>query len=176
MVWAPAHLAPPRSPQGKQLCSLHTHPSPGQSCHGEKKSCVYACGVASVVLTLCDPVDWGLPGFSIRGILQARILGRMGQHWSPYPSRALYFLLPWPPTPPVPDAARTLQPKQLHHLHAWPHRGRPKSSRAASGANPSGRPHTEVEIKAQLKPRGSVAKEEDPKPSHQLHKLQIKST
>ena len=37
-------------------------------------------------------------------------------------------------------------------------------------------PHVKVEIKPQLKPRGSVAKEEDPKPSHQLYKLQIKST
>ena len=37
-------------------------------------------------------------------------------------------------------------------------------------------PHVEVEIKPQLKPRGSVAKEEDPKSSHQLYKLQIKST
>ena len=37
-------------------------------------------------------------------------------------------------------------------------------------------PHAEVEIKPQLKPRGSVAKEEDPKPSHQLYKLQIEST
>ena len=36
-------------------------------------------------------------------------------------------------------------------------------------------PHAEVEIKPQQKPRGSVAKEEDPKPSHQLYKLQIKS-
>ena len=35
-------------------------------------------------------------------------------------------------------------------------------------------PQAEVEIKPQLKPRGSVAKEEDPKPSHQLYKLQIK--
>ena len=36
-------------------------------------------------------------------------------------------------------------------------------------------PHAEVEIKPQLKPRGNVAKEEDPKTSHQLYKLQIKS-
>ena len=36
-------------------------------------------------------------------------------------------------------------------------------------------PHAEVEIKQQLKPRGSVAKEEDPKPSHQLYMLHIKS-
>jgi len=34
-------------------------------------------------------------------------------------------------------------------------------------------PHVEVEIKPQSKPRGSVAKEEDPKPSHQLYKLKI---
>ena len=37
-------------------------------------------------------------------------------------------------------------------------------------------PHAEVEIKQQLKSRDSVVKEEDPKPSHQLYKLQIKST
>ena len=29
-------------------------------------------------------------------------------------------------------------------------------------------PNAQVEIKPQVKPRGSVAKEEDPKPSHQL--------
>ena len=32
-------------------------------------------------------------------------------------------------------------------------------------------PHPKVEIKLQLKPRGSVAEEEDPKPSHPLYKL-----
>ena len=37
-------------------------------------------------------------------------------------------------------------------------------------------PHVEVEIKPQSKSRGSVAKEEDPKPPHQLYKLQTKST
>ena len=30
-------------------------------------------------------------------------------------------------------------------------------------------PHAEVEIKPQLKPRDSVANEEDPKPSHQVY-------
>ena len=47
---------------------------------------------------------------------------------------------------------------------------------AVSGANPSVSPHAEVEIKPQLKARGSVVMEEDPKPSHQLYNLQIKST
>ena len=31
--------------------------------------------------TLCDPVDCSLPGFSVHGFLQARIL-----EWSPFPS------------------------------------------------------------------------------------------
>ena len=58
---------------------------------------------------------------------------------------------------------------------------------ALTGANPSppgqpqektpvDTPHVEVEIEPQLKLRGSVAKEQDPKPSHQLYKLQIEST
>ena len=58
---------------------------------------------------------------------------------------------------------------------------------ALTGANPSppgqpqkqslvDDPNAKVKIKSQLKPRGSVAKEEDPKPSQQLYKqLQIKS-
>ena len=66
-----------------------------------------------------------------------------------------------------------LQPKQA---------AVPPPHLALTGANPNppGQPqeqtpvddtHVEVEIKLQLKPRGSVAKEEDPKPSHQLYKL-----
>ena len=58
---------------------------------------------------------------------------------------------------------------------------------ALTGANPSppGQPqekdpvhdpHAELEVKPQLKLRGSVTKEEDPKLSHQLYKMQIKST
>ena len=33
--------------------------------------------------TLCNPVDCGLPGFSAMGVLQARILERIGQYWLP---------------------------------------------------------------------------------------------
>ena len=36
--------------------------------------------------------------------------------------------------------------------------------------------HAEMEIKPQLKPSGSVGKEEHPEPSNQVYKLQIKST
>ena len=62
-----------------------------------------------------------------------------------------------------------VQPKQLHHLD-------PCAPGQTQEQTPVGDPHAEVEIKPQLKLRGSVAKEEDPKPSHQLYKLQIKST
>ena len=37
-------------------------------------------------------------------------------------------------------------------------------------------PHAGVEIKAQLKSRGSVAKEDNGKTPHQMYKLQLKST
>ena len=35
-------------------------------------------------------------------------------------------------------------------------------------------PYPEVEIKSQLKPRGSVTKEEDPKPSHKPYSSRLK--
>ena len=59
----------------KRLVSMHT---------GSLRSCA----------AFCHPEDCGLPGFSVRGVLQARILEHIGQCWLPYPSRALYFLLP----------------------------------------------------------------------------------
>ncbi|CAN0567202.1 unnamed protein product [Rangifer tarandus platyrhynchus] len=151
---------------------------------------------------LCNPLDCGLPGFRVSGLLQARTLQRVcrhwlpcapgfrvsgllqartllriGRHWLPHPPRALYCLLPWPPTPLRTWCCRNpCDPSSPTTSTPGPHRGKPKSSRAASGANPVGDPHAEVEIEPQLKPRGGVAKEEDPKPSPQLYKLQIKST
>ena len=61
----------------------------GRAATGKKKPCVYAHRVFWWCLTLSDPVDCGLPGFSVReGVLQARILERIGQYWLPYPSVA----------------------------------------------------------------------------------------
>ena len=36
--------------------------------------CLHACSIARSCLTLCNPVDCSPPGFSVHGILQARIL------------------------------------------------------------------------------------------------------
>ena len=38
------------------------------------KGCVCVCSVAQSPLTLCNPMDYSLPGSSVHGILQARIL------------------------------------------------------------------------------------------------------
>ena len=129
----------------------------GKKCHVSIDA-----GSLRYCLTLSDPVDCGLPGFSVReGLLQARTLECIGQYWLPCPSRALYFLLPWLPTP----------------LSTWSYRnpvtqaGALRPHLALTGANPSppgqpqeqtpvDNPHVEVEIKPQLKPRGSVAKED----------------
>ena len=35
---------------------------------------VYVCVCAVSYQTLCNPLDWSLPGVSVRGIFQARIL------------------------------------------------------------------------------------------------------
>ena len=145
----------------------------------KKKSCFYACRVTSVVSGLCDPVDCGLPVFSVReGGSPGKNTGVHGPTLVAMPFQSTVF--------PAALAANTpeylvlpepLRPKQLQ----------PPPHLALTGANPSppGQPQeqtpvddpcAEVEIKPQLKPRGSVAKEEDPKPSHQLDKLHVKST
>ena len=50
------HLALPESPQAKQLCHLHAQHLLGQSCHMQKRSCVYVHRVTLVMsnfLQLC---------------------------------------------------------------------------------------------------------------------------
>ena len=68
---------------------------------------------------------------------------------------AEYLVLPEP-----------MQPKQQNHFHTWPSLGQTQVRQGSLRSKPQWTSHAEVEIKPQLKPRGSVAKEEDPKPSH----------
>ena len=65
-VHVPAHLVPPESLQTKQLCHLYAQLSLGQSCHKQKKLASMHTGLLWSCPTLCDPVDCGLPGFSVR--------------------------------------------------------------------------------------------------------------
>ena len=63
-VSVPAHLAPPKSLQAKQMHHLHTQLSLGQSCHRQKCFVSMHAGSLWSCPALCDPVDYGLPGFS----------------------------------------------------------------------------------------------------------------
>ena len=109
---------------------------------GQKKSLVFMhAGSLQSCMALCDPVDCGLPGFSVReGVLQARILGRIGGYWLPYPSAAAAAAALVANFPECLVLPEPLQLKQLHHLHTWPLQGQAQVSRAASGTNPSGWP------------------------------------
>ena len=169
----PGHLAPPGSLQPKQLCHLHAQLSLGQSCH-RQKNVLCLCGrVASAV---SDSADCGLPRFSCQGGGFSR-----QEYWSVLANTGRHTLLehyisccPSCQLPCVPGAARTpatqaaAAPPNLALTRAKPSPpGQPQKQ------TPVDNPHVEVEIKSQLKPRGSVAREEDPKLSHQLYKLKI---
>ena len=150
-VHVPAHLAPPGSLQAKQLCHLHTQISLGQSCHMQKMSCIYACRVTSVVSNSL----WPCRLWPARLLCQGGVFSRQ-EYWSILANFGCHTLVE-------------------HYISCCPSRqlpwvpGQPQEQTSVDDL------HAEVEVKPQLKPRGSVAKEEDPKPSHQLCKLQIKS-
>ena len=124
--------------------------------------------------TLCDPMAVAslLEGFSRQEYWS--ILANTGCHTllEHYISCCSSCQLPW-----VPGAART----PMIQVASPP----PHLAFTGEDPNPPGQPqdhtpvddpHARVEIKPQLKLRGRVAKEEDPKPSHQLYKWPIKST
>ena len=81
-----AHLALPASPKAKQLRHLHAQLSLGQSCHRQKKSCVYAHFshvqlFAALLSVACQATLSGRRGFSRQ------------QHWSVPPNTGCHTLL-----------------------------------------------------------------------------------
>ena len=175
----PYTLGTTRVPTSRELHHLHAQFSLGQSCHRQKMPSICVHRVASVVSNSLWPCR----------LCPARLIcheGRVSrqEYWSVVANTGFHTLLdhyisccpscqlPW-----VPGAARTpatwaaAPPPHLVFRGANPSPpGQPQEQ------TPVDDPHAEVEIKPQLKSRGSVAKEEHPKPSHQLSKLQIKST
>ena len=90
----------------------------GRAATGKKSLASVRTGSLWLCLTLCDPVDCGLPGFSVReGDLQPRILVAI-PFWSTIFPAALASNSPEDLELPEP-----LQPNQLHHLHTWPSQG-----------------------------------------------------
>ena len=153
------------------------NPHWGRVATGHKRLVSMHAGSLRSCPTLCNPVVCGLPGLAVSEVLQARILECIDQYCSPYSSRALYFWLPQPPTPLSTWCCQNpCDPSSCTTSTPGPHRGNPRPPGQPQEQSPVDDPHVEVEIKTQLKPRGSVTKEEDPKLSHQLYKLQLTST
>ena len=174
----PAHLVLRESPQAKQLCHFHAQLSRGQRWHRQKKSCIYAHRVALVVSNSLRPCRLWPSRLLCQGGGFSRqeywsILANIGCHTllEHYISCCPSHQLPW-----VPGAARTPATQAAapppHLALTWANPSPPGQPQEQTPVDDT---HVEVEIKLQLKPRGSVAKEEDRKPSLQLYKLQIKS-
>ena len=163
-VHVPAHLAPPVSPLARQLRHLHSQLSLGQSCHRQEKSCSYTRRVTSVVSDSLRPSRL----WPARLLCQGGGFSRQG-YWSILANTGCHTFLEH-----YISCYSSSQPTQYLNpcnssscitSRGKPHRGK----QALTGANPSppGQPQehtpvddpsTEVEIKPQLKPRGSVAK------------------
>ena len=171
------HRQGPHKPSSCATFTLNSHW--GRATTGQKCLASMQTGSLESCPTPCDPVDCGRPGFSVR---ERGSPGKnTGVYWpilvatpltEHYVSCCPSHQLPW-----VPGAARTLATQAAAPP---PHLGltgaNPRPPGQPQEQTPVDDPYVEVEIKPQLNPRGSMAKEEDPKPSHQLYKLQIKST
>ena len=139
--------------------------------------CIYVCRVALVVSSYLQ---------SCRLVCQTSLSGGFSrqEYWSVLDNTGCHPLLehcisccpsrkpPWGPgAARAPETQAAAPPLHLALTGAKPSPpGQPQEQ------TPVDDPHAEVEIKPQLKPSGSVAKREDPKPSYQLSKLQTKST
>ena len=135
--------------------------------------------------TLCNSMSHSTPGLPVHHQLLESTQTHV--HWvsdaiqpsHPLSSPLEHYISCCPRRQPpwVPGAGRT---PETHTVASPPHLAltgaKPSPPGQPQERTPVDDPHAEVEIKPQLKPRGSVAKEEDPKPSRQLYKLQIKST
>ena len=135
------HCHGPCKPSSCTTFTLNSHW--GRAATGKKKKVMSVCtGLLQSCPTLCDSVDCGLPGFSVReGVLQARILDPIGQYWLPYPSRALYLLLPSPNPLSTSCCQNPCDPSSCTTSTPGPHSSKPKPSRAASGAKPQWTTH-----------------------------------
>ena len=161
----PAHLAPPRFPEAKKPCYLHTRLSLGQSCHRQKIVFVYACRVALVEKNSLRPC----------GLWPAWLLCQGGgffrqAYWSVLANTGCHTLLehcisccPSLQPPSTWCCQNPCDPSSCTTSTPGPHRGKPKSSRADSGANPSGRPTCRGGNKTTIETQGQCGLERRPK-------------
>ena len=152
-VHLPAHLAPPGSPEAKQLHLLHAQPSLGQSGHRPKSIASIHAGLPQSCPTIWDPMDCGLPGLSVRGFSRQ-------EYWSVLANTGCHTLLehsishcPSCQPPSVTGAARS---PVIQAAAPTPHLSLTVANPSPPGQpqeqSPVDDPHAEVEIKPQWNP------------------------
>ena len=138
-VHVPAHLVLPGSLQAKQLCHLHAQLLLGQSCHKQKKEILASMCTGSLwsCLTLQPCRRW-----PARLLCQGEGFSRQ-EYWSLLANTGCHTLLehsisccssrqiPW-------CCQNPCDPSSCTASTPGPHKRKLRSSRAASGANPSG--------------------------------------
>ena len=145
-------------------------------CTGSLWSCPTVCGPI-----VCGPIVCG-PIVCARLLCQGGGFSRQA-YWCVLANTGCHPLLehyisccPGRQPPWGPGAARTPAAQAAAPPPHQPSQGNPSPPGQPQELSPSGWATRRGGNKPQLKPRGSVAQEEDPKPSHWLYKLQIKST
>ena len=144
-VGVPAHFTLPGSLQAKQLYHLHAQLSLGQSYHKQKKSCLFAHRIASVVSDSLQPCRLWPARLLCQGRRfsrqeYCRVLANTSYHtllehcisYSLSANSPEYLALPEP-----------LQPKQLHHLHTWPSQGQAQVLQGSFRSNPQWTTHVQ---------------------------------
>ena len=128
----------PRKPSSCTTFTLNSHW--GRAATGKRNSLAFVrTGSLQLCPTLCDPVDCGLPGFFVREGFSRQ---DTGAYWPRLVAIAFWSTI-FPATLAVSPAGiwccqNPCDPSSCTTSTPSPHRGKPKSSRAASGANPSG--------------------------------------
>ena len=132
------HGQGPHKPSSCATFMLNCHWD--RSVTGQKSFASMCTGSLRSCPTLCDPVDCGLPGFSVGGFSRQ-------EYWSVLANTGCHILqehyfscCPSPQLPSTCCCQNPCDPSSYITSTPGPHRSKPKSSRAASGANPSGQP------------------------------------
>ena len=129
---------PPGSPKSSSCATFTLNSHGGRAATGTKALCLSAQGCFGSV-QLCNSVDCGLPGFSVMEGFSTQ------EYWSVLARAGCHILLehdiPCCPSRQLPSTWCCQDPcDPCTTSTCGPHRGKPKSSRAASGVNPSGQP------------------------------------
>ena len=132
------HGQGPRKPSSCATFTLNSHWD--RSVTGKKSLASMCTGSLRSCPTLCDPVDCGLPGFSVGGFSRQ-------EYWSVLANTGCHILqehyISCCPSQQLPSTCccqNPCDPSSCITSTPGPHRSKPKSLRAASGANPSGQP------------------------------------